>query len=128
MPDTTASADVSRIALVWIGGLESEIETLPTMSGVLRRLRIASPAEARAAAMRIAREHDGLAVVESSCPSFMAVCGILSRAPSIQVVTVHPTTRCMDSVTLPPPAPGLAQSDWTDRADDGATATSCSTC
>jgi hypothetical protein len=128
MPDTTATNDVSRIALVWIGGLESEIEALPATSRVLRRLRIASPAEARTAALRIAREHVGIAVVESSCPAFTTVCGILARAPSIQLVTVHPTTRCMDSVTLPPPAPGLAQSDWTDRADDGATATSCSTC
>lgn len=104
MPDMTSTPRKhhSPTSIAWLGGVASDIEALAATAGPLRRFSLTSASMARAVALRLAREHDGLAIVEASCPAFMAVCGILGRAPSIQLVTLHPAMRCMDAITIPP--------------------------
>jgi hypothetical protein len=101
MPDK-ATTSAEPVMIAWLSGAESDIQALAAGGASLRHFGLTSPSMARATALRISREHGGIAIVEASCPAFTAVCQILGRSPSIRLVTVHPTTRCMDSITIPP--------------------------
>lgn len=102
MPDHTTSSSHPTVSIAWLTGADSSMQALAATGVSLRHYGLESPSMARATALRLAREHEGVAIVESSCPAFLAVCQILGRSPSIRLVTVHPTTRCMDAITIPP--------------------------
>lgn len=103
MPDNK-SLRTDSVELYWLTGKTSEIEPLPSPDALVRRIRLGFPSEACAIASQIARSHEGLVVVEASCPGFVAVCQILGRAPNVRFITLHQNMRCMESISIPPPA------------------------